>query len=89
MRQNPLPGDALDRAKKQARAQFAYSAESVTDQGFWLGFAETVASLDWFETYLDQLDAVTAEQVLAAAQRYLGEDRRTVGRYVPNKGGAR
>ena len=32
--------DELTRAVKQARALFAYGSESVTNQAFWLGFAE-------------------------------------------------
>jgi len=83
IRQDPLPDSVVERAKKQSRAQFAYSAESVTDQGFWLGFSETVADTAWFETYLEQLDAVTPADVSRVAQRYLGERTRTVGRYVP------
>jgi zinc protease len=33
----------LAKAIKQTKAQFAYSSESVTDQGYWLGFSEIVA----------------------------------------------
>jgi hypothetical protein len=57
----------------------------VTDQGFWLGFAEIVADLSWFQEYLDRLDAVTSDDVQRAAERRLGEDQRTVGHYVPKK----
>ncbi len=32
---------AIEKARKQARALFAYDSESVSSQGFWLGFAET------------------------------------------------
>ncbi len=35
----------LDKAIKQTKAQFAYSSESVTHQGYWLGFSQVVASL--------------------------------------------
>ncbi|MFN2115012.1 MAG: M16 family metallopeptidase [Anaerolineae bacterium] len=86
VRSERLSEDALATAKKQARAQFAYSAESVTDQGFWLGYAEVVSNLKWFEEYLDRLDAVTADDVLRSAQLRLGDDQRTTGHYVPTGG---
>ena len=39
----PVTQQELDKAIKQTRAQFAYSSESVTDQGYWLGFSEILA----------------------------------------------
>src|SRR5690606_24323717 len=53
----------LDKAIKQTKAQFAYSSESVTNQGYWLGFSQTVASLAWLDQWLERLAAVTAEDV--------------------------
>lgn len=79
----PVETDELERALHQTRAQFVYSAESVTNQGFWLGFAESVADLDWLAGFLDSLAAVTAEDVQRVAAQYLTAQRRTVGRYVP------
>jgi zinc protease len=79
----PLSSAELERAKKQTRAQFAYSAESVTDLGFWLGFAEMVADQAWLEGHLDRLDAVTVADVQRVACARLDEGRRTVGHYVP------
>lgn len=79
----------LARARKQARAQFAYSAESVTNQGFWLGFADVLADQGWLNQHLERLEAVTADEVAAVAQRYLIDTGRTVGRYVPHNQAAR
>jgi zinc protease len=76
----------MERAKKQARAQFAYSAESVTNQGFWYGFAEVIADQEWLVHHLRDLDGVTADAVAAAASRWLGDAQRTVGRYIPETG---
>lgn len=71
----------LGKAIKQAQALFAYSSESVTNQGFWLGFSEMFADGSWFETYLDRLAQVTPEQVRAAAERYLRKSNRVLGVY--------
>lgn len=81
--QEPITPEELAKAIKQTRAQFAYSSESVSNQGFWLGFSEVVASTEWFDSYLDNLAAVSAEDVQRVAREYLAKSRRTVGWYVP------
>ncbi len=73
----------VDKAIKQAQAQFAYSSESVTGQAMWLGFSEIFANRAWAEAYLDNLSAVTVEDVRQAAQNYLRSTNRTVGWYLP------
>ncbi len=82
----PLKAQELEKAKKQARALFAYGSESITNQGFWLGYAEMFADYQWFASYLDRIAAVTADQVLEVARRYLVPRNRVVGMYRPAKG---
>jgi zinc protease len=83
----PPPADEVARAVKQARALFAYGSESITNQGYWLGFAEMFASYDWFTSYLERLAAVTPEEVQRVAQVYLKPQNRTLGTYIPTGGG--
>ncbi len=83
VRREPVSADELFKALKQARAMFAFGAESVSNQGFWLGFTEIFDSYKWFEAYLDRLAAVTAEDVQRVAQAYLARSNRTVGYFVP------
>ncbi len=78
----PITEDELATAVKQAQAQFAYSSESVTNQGFWLGFSEVVADTDWFESYLDKLSAVTVDDVTRVASLYLSRRNRVMGHYL-------
>ncbi len=85
---SPIAATELEKAIKQARALFAYSSESVTNQAFWLGFSEMFADGVWFETYLERLEQVTREQVLACARAYLLPSRRVVGFYRPTKVGS-
>ena len=73
----------LEKAIKQTKAQFAYSSESVTHQGYWLGFSQVVASLSWLDQWLEQLTAVTASDVQRVAQQYFVPHRQTVGWYIP------
>jgi zinc protease len=74
----------ISRAIKQARANFAYGTESITNQAFWLGHAEMFATYDWFLTYLDNLAKVTPAKMQKAAQNYLAPKNRVVGIYLPN-----
>ncbi len=76
----------LDKARKQARALFAYSTERVTSQAFWLAYFEHVAhSCDFFLTFEERLLAVTLEDIHAVARRYLRRQSRTVGWFVPTQ----
>jgi zinc protease len=81
----PVSTADLEKAVHQTRAQFAYSAESVTDQAFWLGFAETVADLDWLDGFTDSLAAVTRADIQRVAATYLAATNRTVARYAPGR----
>ena len=77
----------VDKAVKQAKAQFSYSSESVTGQALWLGFSEIFADHSWSERYLDNLTAVTVEDVRRVAQRCFRSSNRTVGWYIPTNDG--
>ena len=81
----PVSQLEVAKAIKQAKAQFAYGSESVTNQGFWYGFSEVFADYTWFESYLDRLAAVTVDDVQRVAQAYLTKGNRTVGWYVPKQ----
>jgi zinc protease len=77
----------ITRAIKQARAIFAYGSESITNQGFWMGYAEMFADYNWFLTYLDRLSAVTPADVQRVAREYFCPQSRVVGTYVPTGNG--
>jgi zinc protease len=82
----PVSAEEVGKAIKQARALFAYGSESITNQGFWLGYSEMFADYSWFEGYLDRVSAVTAEDVLRVAREYLRPSARVVGVYRPDEG---
>lgn len=87
-RSQPVSEQELAKAVKQARAMFSFGAESVTSQGFWLGYTEIFDHYEWFERYLDRLAAVTAADVQRVAQKYLARTNRTVGHFVPEAANA-
>jgi zinc protease len=80
--EEPISQEALETAIKQAKAQFAYSSESVTNQGYWLGYSSVVAEAAWFDSFLGNLEGVTAGEVQRVAAEYLRRSNRTVGHYV-------
>jgi zinc protease len=83
----PPTTDELERVVKQARALFAYGSESITNQAFWLGYAEMFASYDWFTSYLSRLAVVTPDDVQRMAQVYLDPRKRVLGAYLPTGDG--
>ena len=84
IREAPIDEAELLKAIKQARALFAYSSESISNQGFWLGFSEMFADGSWYESYLDRLAEVTPKMAWKIAQKYLVDSNRVVGFYRPN-----
>lgn len=75
--------EEIARAIKQARANFAYGMENITNQAFWLGYSEMFADYNWFLRYLDKLAKVKPEDVQLVAQKYFRKQNRVVGTYIP------
>ena len=80
--------EEIARAIKQARAIFAYGSENISNQGFWLGYAEMFARYEWFQTYLEKLAKVTVKDVQRVANEFFQNKSRVVGIYVPTEGTA-
>ncbi len=83
VQEEPVSPAEIARAIKQARANFAYGSENITNQAFWLGYAEMFATYEWFETYLDRLASVGPQDVQRVAGLYLRPQNRVVGVYLP------
>jgi zinc protease len=84
LQQEEVHPDEILRAIKQARAIFTYGSENITNQAFWLGYAEMFANYDWFREYMDRLEQVTPAELRRIAQTYLAPNRRVVGVYIPS-----
>lgn len=78
-----VSSDEIARAIKQARALFAYGSENITNQGFWLGYAEMFDHYEWFVNYVPRLEQVDAAAVQRIAQKYLDPSNRVAGVYIP------
>jgi zinc protease len=79
----PVSHEELTKAEKQAKAQFAYALETVTNQALWLGMMDMVDTYERFSTFLTDLTTVTAADVQRVAQTYFVESNRSVGWFVP------
>lgn len=73
----------LEKARKQTRAAFAYSSESVTEQAYGLAQSFILGDVRWFDRYSERLMAVSADDVLEVANRYLVPKNRVVGALIP------
>ena len=73
----------LEKARKQTRAAFAYSAESVTEQAYGLAQSFILGDVHWFDRYSERLMAVSADDALEVANRYLAPKNRVVGILKP------
>jgi zinc protease len=84
----PISQEELDTALKRARAQFVMAGESVTGQAQMIGMSEVVAGdYRWFEETLDQLNAVTLDDIERVRTAYLRPENRTIGWYRPTTNG--
>ena len=84
VRETPATGKELDRVKAQLRAEKVYEQDSIFYQAMQMGILETIG-LSWkdADTFLERIEAVTADQVQAVARKYLLPERLTVAELVP------
>jgi zinc protease len=90
VRTGGISDEELAKVKNQMRARLVFENDSVTNIAHQLGYYETVSSWKVYPTLLPRIQAVTLEQVNAAADRYLKAINRTIGWFdpVPDLAGA-
>jgi zinc protease len=79
LQREPVSEAELSRIKAQVTAAKVYELDSVFYQAMQIGQLETVG-LEWQEAdrYVERINAITAEQVMAVAREYLTEENLTV-----------
>jgi len=84
LREEPIAPEEMERVKAQVLAGKVFERDSIFYQAMQLGTAETVG-LGWqtVDQYVDKINAVTPEQVRQVVQKYLVEDRLTIGYLDP------
>jgi zinc protease len=83
LRSGGITPDELKKVQAQLRARFVYDGDSVTDIAHQIGYFETISSWWAYHALRNRLDAVTIEQVQAAAVKYLTPSNRTIGWFEP------
>ncbi|MDQ4044912.1 MAG: insulinase family protein [Chloroflexota bacterium] len=86
LRSEPASEEEFLKARKQTRAQYVYSSETVTAQAFITGQMEIVDNAGRVDTLEDELAAVTPEDVQRVARTWLKPDQRTIGWQFPEDG---
>ncbi len=84
--QEPVTERELAVAIRQIQAQSAYASESVSGQALTIGLLEMVDSYTKMDRLPQELAAVTPDDVLRVARKYLVEDNRVVGWFLPSNG---
>ncbi|MFN8660749.1 MAG: pitrilysin family protein [Thermomicrobiales bacterium] len=87
LRADTVSAAELERAKRQLLAQLTYSAEGVTNQAYWLGQWEIVDHLGRAAGLPEEIQAVSAEDILRVAGEYLVPERSTAGWLIPSAPG--
>ncbi len=78
--QNPVPAEDLERVKTQLIAEAIYAQDNQATLARWYGAALTTGlDIDDIRSWPDRIRAVTAEQVRAAAQKWLDKKRSVTG----------
>jgi zinc protease len=78
--QNPVRAEDLERVKTQLIAEAIYAQDNQASLARWYGAALTTGlSVDDVRSWPDRIRAVTAEQVRAAAQKWLDKNRSVTG----------
>ena len=89
LRTQPPDGQELARAKTSTESDFLYSLESQGAVARHVGFFETALGDAAFEQkYLQKIRAVTADDIAAAARKYLTPANLSVAAVVPRGDGA-
>ena len=83
VRANGITPQELVKAKNQLRARLVFENDSITNIAHQLGFFETIASWRVYPSIGQHIEAVTLEDVGAAASERLKATNRTIGRFEP------
>ena len=75
----------LAKVRRQFRAGHVFGTEGITNQARSIGSSEIAGDWRRAETYLDDLDRVTVDDVQRACATYLVERNRTVGWFIPEE----
>ena len=77
--------DEVNKARKQAKAVYAYSTEDAFGLAFWLGYSFMFADSSWYMDFPQRLENVRSEEISRAAGTYFRRDNCVIGIYKPKE----
>jgi zinc protease len=77
--------EELQKAKNQIEASFIFEKDSNSSMALTAGTFELLGGLRLMDSYLEGIRKVTAQDVQAAAKKYLIDDNKTTGILIPIK----
>lgn len=83
LRREPVTVEELEKARNLLESSYAFSQQSVSGRARILAAYEAYGDYHLIEDYLDKLQAVTQEDIQAAARKYLRPDNFSLFEYGP------
>lgn len=85
-RETLIPADQLERAKLNMKSSLIYEKETCEGTARkWMVYETTVNDFRFEETYLKRIEAITAEDIRNAAQKYLQKNSLSIAFLHPEK----
>ncbi len=78
LRNEKVSEEALERAKRLLRTEYAFTNESYSGQVGSMGFYESIDTYEFAIDYIDYVNAVTPEDIQAVARKYLDPEAYTL-----------
>jgi len=88
VRREGITGAELAKAKAQLKARLVFENDSVTNIAHQLGYFETIAQVELFNTLPAAIASATEQSVAEAARRVLPDWNRTIGWFEPQRIGS-
>ncbi len=83
LKQEPVTGEELERAKNQIEASFVFQQDSVYRRAALLARFETIGGYRGLDAFVPRIRAVTAADLQRVARQYFLPDRKNVGVLLP------
>lgn len=85
IKQEGIKVEELNKVFTQATAEYVYNNDNIEKLTLALGRAEMTAGYEYYTDYLANLKKVTPDEIKRVCEKYLLEDNRTVGNFIPVK----
>jgi zinc protease len=85
IKQEGISDQELQRAKNIISADFIFDQETAYNLAKALGYYETILRYDYLNTYLENIEKVSQEDIVRVVNEYFRDENKTVGWSIPEK----